>query len=162
MTTHEAPVQVTTEKQGDAVQAVATAVRRVRLEDVWQAATDYERYTEFMPRTCEAVVERRQGDEVVFRTALDFVLKKVRYRLRLHLDREAGRVTWSQIDGDLRRVEGSWQLEDLGDGRTRITYTSRVEPKGPVPKRIMAGLVGKSLPEVIEKTVERARSQQGR
>lgn len=155
--TREGPIEVRNEDVGGAVRAVATAVRRVPLESVWRAATDYEHYTEFMPRTCEAVVERRTEREVVFRTALDFVLKKVRYRLRLQLDRAAGHVSWTLLDGDLRRCEGSWQLDDLGQGLTRITYTSLVESAIPVPKRIEAGLLGKSLPEVVEKTVERAR-----
>jgi len=138
--------------------SVATSVREVPLDLAFRAATDYEHYAEFMPRTVEARVESRTEDEVVFQTALDFLVKRVRYRLRLALDRAAGRVTWSMIDGDLARCEGSWQFEDLGGGKTRITYTTWIEVDYAIPKRALNKLVGASLPDVIERTVERARA----
>ena len=28
------------------------------------------------------------------------------------------RISWAQEEGDLKSVEGSWELEDLGGGRT--------------------------------------------
>lgn len=34
---------------------------------------------------------------------------------------------WSQEKGELKSVEGSWELEDLGDGRTRATYQLEVD-----------------------------------
>jgi carbon monoxide dehydrogenase subunit G len=33
------------------------------------------------------------------------------------------RLSWRQEKGDLKSVVGSWELEDLGDGRTKATYT---------------------------------------
>lgn len=38
------------------------------------------------------------------------------------------RLSWTQEKGDLKSVEGSWLLEDLGDGRTRATYTLDSDP----------------------------------
>ena len=32
------------------------------------------------------------------------------------------RLSWSQEKGDLKSLDGRWDLEDLGDGRTRATY----------------------------------------
>jgi ribosome-associated toxin RatA of RatAB toxin-antitoxin module len=37
------------------------------------------------------------------------------------------RLSWSQEKGELKSVDGSWQLEDLGGGRTRATYSLEVE-----------------------------------
>ena len=31
-------------------------------------------------------------------------------------------MTWTQVKGDLKSMDGSWTLEDLGDERTRATY----------------------------------------
>lgn len=137
--------------------SVATAVCDLPVEPLFRAATDYERYTEFMPRTVEGRVVSREGDVVLFRTALDFVVRKVAYTLRLVLDPPAGRVTWTLVEGDVTRNEGSWQFDDLGDGRTRVTYTTWVEIDLAVPKRVLNKLVAASLPDVIERTVARAR-----
>jgi hypothetical protein len=36
-------------------------------------------------------------------------------------------LTWRQEKGDLKSVEGSWELEDLGGDRTRATYNIEVD-----------------------------------
>lgn len=59
------------------------------------------------------------------------------------------RLSWRQEKGDLKSLEGSWTLEDLGGGRTRATYTLDGDPgrvlgmlvRGPVEGYIRAVLV---------------------
>jgi hypothetical protein len=34
---------------------------------------------------------------------------------------------WSQLKGELKSVEGSWELEELGSGKTRATYALEAE-----------------------------------
>ena len=59
------------------------------------------------------------------------------------------RLAWTQEKGDLKSVDGSWTLEDLGGGRTRATYTLDGDPgrvlgmliRGPVETAIRAMLV---------------------
>ena len=60
------------------------------------------------------------------------------------------RLSWTQEKGELKAVDGSWQLEDLGDGRTRATYAIEADfgrmlgmlIKGPVEGVIRSMLVG--------------------
>ena len=59
------------------------------------------------------------------------------------------RLSWTQVKGDLKSVEGAWILEDLGDGRTRATYDLDSDPgrvlgmviRGPVEAAVRAMLV---------------------
>lgn len=59
------------------------------------------------------------------------------------------RLTWTQEKGDLKSVEGSWTLEDLGGGRTKATYALDGDPgrvlgmliRGPVEAAARAMLV---------------------
>lgn len=59
------------------------------------------------------------------------------------------RLSWTQEKGDLKSVDGSWELEDLGEGRTRATYTLDGDPgrvlgmiiRGPVETAARAMLV---------------------
>src|SRR4051794_8656982 len=37
------------------------------------------------------------------------------------------RLDWRQEKGEMKSVDGSWELDDLGDGRTRATYHLEVE-----------------------------------
>jgi hypothetical protein len=40
------------------------------------------------------------------------------------------RMTFERTSGDLSALAGSWQLDDLGEGRTRATYELEVDPGG--------------------------------
>jgi hypothetical protein len=59
------------------------------------------------------------------------------------------RLSWTQEEGDLRSVDGSWTLEDLGDGRTQATYAIDADPgrvlglliRGPVESAIRSMLI---------------------
>jgi uncharacterized protein YndB with AHSA1/START domain len=59
------------------------------------------------------------------------------------------RLSWTQEKGDLKSVEGSWTLEDLGGGRTQATYALDSDPgrvlgmllRGPVQAAVLALLV---------------------
>jgi ribosome-associated toxin RatA of RatAB toxin-antitoxin module len=78
------------------------------------------------------VVERDDaGRAVVCDTISDAKLRKVKSRVRFSYDAPT-RLSWRQIEeGDLNSIEGYWQLEPLGDTRTRVTYSLAVDP-GPV------------------------------
>jgi hypothetical protein len=41
--------------------------------------------------------------------------------VRFEYDPPTG-LRWTQVKGDLKSVDGRWDLEDLGGGRTRATY----------------------------------------
>ena len=68
-------------------------------------------------------------------------------------------LSWVQEKGDLKSVEGSWKLEDLGDGRTLATYTLEADPgrmigmliRGPVESAIRSMLVGARANELKER-----------
>ena len=94
------------------------------------------------------VVERdEQGRAVVCDTLSDAKLRKVKSRVRFTY---AGptRLSWRQLEGDLNSMEGEWELEDLGGGRTRVTYSVAVDPgsvgllaRGPIERAARAILV---------------------
>jgi hypothetical protein len=62
-------------------------------------------------------------------------------------------------EGDLKALVGAWELEDLGDGRTRATYRLEGDPgrvlgmmiRGPVEGRIREILVGGRPDELAER-----------
>jgi ribosome-associated toxin RatA of RatAB toxin-antitoxin module len=77
------------------------------------------------------VIERdEQGRALVCDAVSDAKLRKVQTRVRFTYE-EPTRLSWSMVEGELDSMEGSWQLEDLGGGRTHVTYALAVDP-GPV------------------------------
>jgi len=78
----------------------------------------------------------------------DIKVRHVKTRVRFHYEPPSV-LSWTQEKGDLKSVTGSWRLEDLGDKRTRATYTLEADPgrvlgmmiRGPVEAAVRAMLV---------------------
>ena len=71
------------------------------------------------------------------------------------------RLEWTQEKGEMKSVDGAWELEDLGDGRTRATYELQVElgrmlgmvVRGPIVDALRGELVNARAGE-LKKRVE--------
>ncbi|HVS28150.1 MAG TPA: SRPBCC family protein [Solirubrobacteraceae bacterium] len=57
----------------------------------------------------------------------DIKVRRVKSRVRFHYDAPT-RLSWTQEKGDMKSVEGAWELEDLDGKRTRATYTLDADP----------------------------------
>jgi uncharacterized membrane protein len=79
------------------------------------------------------VIERdERGRASICDTTSDAKLRRVDARVRFEYE-EPARLSWTLLEGDLVSMNGAWELEDLGDGRTRATYRLEVDP-GPTPR----------------------------
>ena len=53
-----------------------------------------------------------------------------------------------QQRGDLKSMTGSWQLEDLGSGRTRATYSLQADP-GALLSRFLKGALEQKMRAIL-------------
>ena len=89
-----------------------------------------------------------EGRATLVESENDIKVKRVKTIVRFSYD-GPGKLSWKQEKGDLKSVEGSWKLDDIGDGRTRATYTLDSDPgrmigmliRGPVEAVIRSMLV---------------------
>ena len=114
-------------------------------ETVFAIASDLERYPEwqdFLQRVSvrerdaagQATLVQAEADAKV--TALKIVLRATR--------EEPRRVAWRSEGGDVKALNGAFDLAAAGDGRTRATFGLEVDPgfklglllKGPVADRL--------------------------
>jgi hypothetical protein len=92
----------------------------------------------------------------------DIKVRTVKSKVRFSYDGPT-RLSWSQEKGDLKSVDGSWDLADLGDGRTEATYSLDGDPgrmigmliRGPVEGAIRGMLVN-GRPAELKQRVEGA------
>ena len=102
------------------------------------------------------------GRATLVETENDIKVRHVKTQVRFRYEPPT-RLSWTQEKGDLKSVEGSWTLEDLGEGRTRATYTLDSDPgrvlgmliRGPIEAAIRAMLVN-SRPGELKGRVESA------
>ena len=120
------------------------------LEACWALAEDVASAPEWQSGLEEMNVRERDGEGRVLsaESVSDAKVRKVKSVVRFSYD-EPRRVSWKQEKGELKSLDGAWELEDLGGGRTRVTYWLDGDPgrvlgmliRGPVEDKIRDVLV---------------------
>lgn len=106
----------------------STAVINAPLDQVWALVEDVEKAPEWQGGMKAIHVLERDGDgrATLCETESDAKVRTVKSTVRFHYDPPTT-LSWTQERGELKSVEGSWRLEDLGSGRTRATYRIEAE-----------------------------------
>jgi ribosome-associated toxin RatA of RatAB toxin-antitoxin module len=130
----------------------------VDIEKLYNVIEDYESYPEFVDgvSTINILEKDENGARVEYSLNL---IKKFKYIVKLTHNRPNG-LSWDFESGDLfKKNTGSWDLKDLGNGQTEVTYSLDIDVKGFVPKSIISKLTDKSLPTMMKAYQERAKGQ---
>src|SRR4051794_8758226 len=117
----------------------------------YEIAADVEHAPEWQGSLKDVEVLERDGQGRATRveTESDAKVRTVRTLLRFSYE-EPTRIDWEQERGDVKSLHGWWQLDDLGDGRTRATYGLDADPgrmlglllRGPVQDSVRDFLLG--------------------
>ena len=114
-------------------QAVWAIVQDVESAPDWQRGID----------SMQALERDGEGRATRADSVTDLSVKTFDSRLAFHYE-PPGRVSWVQERGDLKSLAGSWLLEDLGDRRTRATYSLSADP-GALLARFVKGALEEKL-----------------
>jgi carbon monoxide dehydrogenase subunit G len=132
------------------------------IERVFEAAADVEASPRWQPeiKVAECVERDGEGNQVLVHMETDAKVRTLGSEMRFSYEAPS-RLAWVQEEGDLKAVEGSWELEDLGDGRTRVTYWLEVDLGRKLGLLIRGPLVGvlrgqlvNTMPEKLKRFVE--------
>jgi ribosome-associated toxin RatA of RatAB toxin-antitoxin module len=101
----------------------SSAVINAPLDRVWALVEDVEKAPEWQGGMKAIHVLERDSDgrATLCETESDAKVRTVKSTVRFEYEAPTT-LSWTQEKGELKSVEGSWQLEDLGSGRTRATY----------------------------------------
>jgi ribosome-associated toxin RatA of RatAB toxin-antitoxin module len=93
----------------------------------FEIAADVERAPDWQGtmRTALALERDEAGRPVLVESEIDASVASVTLRLRFSYQEPTG-MRWVREHGDLRSLEGSWSFTDLGDCRTRATYSLEI------------------------------------
>jgi carbon monoxide dehydrogenase subunit G len=93
------------------------------LEHVWELVADVEAAPDWQGglNAVRALERDGEGRATLCESETDAKFRTVKTIVRFSYDPPT-RLSWDQEKGDLKSVHGSWELEDVGDGRTRATY----------------------------------------
>jgi carbon monoxide dehydrogenase subunit G len=107
----------------------STAEIDAPLDQVWEVVEDVEDAPNWQGglKGLRALERDGEGRAIVVEADNDAKVLSVKSTVRFQYDGPT-RLSWSQEKGQLKSVDGRWELEDLGDGRTRATYALDVDP----------------------------------
>jgi carbon monoxide dehydrogenase subunit G len=135
------------------------------LDDVWAALEDVLSAPDWQGGldAMTALEHDDAGRPVLVETENDIKVRRIKARVRFRYEGPK-RLSWTQEQGEMKSVEGSWELEDLGGGRTRATYNLDADPgrllgmliRGPVEAATRAIFVN-GRPGELKRLVEGAR-----
>lgn len=145
------------------MQGEASAEIDAPLEQVWEVVADVESAPEWQNGmdSLQPIETDAEGRPTLVETKTDAKVRTIATHVRFSYAPPT-RLSWVQEKGDLKSLDGYWELEDLGDGRTRATYaldgdTGRVLGmlvRGPVEDKLRDMLVN-GRPEELKARVER-------
>lgn len=121
------------------------------IDEVFAIAADVEGSPRWQPeiKVAECLERDDEGKQVLVRTETDAKVRRLGSTLRFDYS-EPTRISWAQQEGDLKAVQGSWELEDLGAGRTRATYSMSVDLGRVLGMVIRGPLVGVLRGQLVE------------
>ena len=134
-----------------AIEGSASAEIEAPIDEVYAVAADVEGSPRWQPEIKDVEVVERDGtgNQVLVDVETDAKVRTLKSRLRFSYDEPAG-LTWTQEKGDLKSVEGAWEFEDLGDGRTLATYSMTVDLGRMLGMVIRGPLVGVLRGQLVE------------
>ena len=101
------------------------------LDEVWAVLQDVLAAPEWQGGLEKVTALERDGDgrPTLVDTESDIKVRRVKSRDRIRYEAPL-RLSWTQEEGDMKSVAAVWELEDLGNGRTRVSYRLDVDPGG--------------------------------
>lgn len=129
--------------------ASKSIVIKAPVDRIYGLITNYAAYKDFIPEVRAVQILEQSGDVATVEYDAE-IIKRIKYTLR-HQGHPPDRLTWTFVKGDfMKDNKGSWELKDLGDGTTEVTYNIEVKLGPLVPGKIVDTLIGTSLPKLLE------------
>lgn len=106
----------------------STAEIDAPLSAVWALVADVEKAPEWQGglKDLEALERDDEGRVTLCESETDAKIRSVKSIVRFEYQGPTT-LRWEQVKGELKSVDGTWELEELGQNRTRATYWLEVD-----------------------------------
>jgi ribosome-associated toxin RatA of RatAB toxin-antitoxin module len=101
----------------------STAEIDAPIDEVWALVEDVEKAPRWQGgmKGMDVLERDDDGRALLCEAESDAKVRTVRSIVRFNYDPPTA-LRWTQVKGELKSVDGRWDLEELNDGRTRATY----------------------------------------
>ena len=107
-------------------------------ERIWAVLLDYANFPKLFPDIQKMRVLAQDQDGAQVEYWVNAVLTHYHYVLSRRYDEPGRRLTWTRLAGDLKRIEGSWEIRDTPWPDVHLlVYESYVDIGGIIPKALV-------------------------
>jgi carbon monoxide dehydrogenase subunit G len=151
------------EERGESMGTItgsSTAEIEAPIEQVWEVVEDVLSAPEWQDglKDVEELERDADGHVTLVESSSDAKVRTIRSTVRFSYDGPE-RLAWRQEKGELKSVDGAWELEDLGGDRTRAVYRLEVDlgrmlslvVRGPLVDALRGQLVGARAGELKQR-----------
>jgi ribosome-associated toxin RatA of RatAB toxin-antitoxin module len=106
----------------------STAEVEAPIEQVWALVEDVERAPQWQGglKGMQTLERDDEGHAILCQAEADARVRTIKSTVRYTYNAPTT-LAWRQEKGELKSVDGRWELEDLGGNRTRATYSVEVD-----------------------------------
>ena len=107
-------------------------------ERIWAVLIDYAHFPQIFPDIdkMRVLAQDQNGAQVEF--WVNAIVAHYHCVLYRRYDAPGRRLTWTRLDGDFKRIEGSWEIRDTPrPGVALLVYESYVDIGGVIPKALV-------------------------
>ena len=106
----------------------STAEVEAPIEQVWALVEDVERAPQWQGglKGMQTLERDDEGHAILCHAEADARVRTIKSTVRYTYNAPTT-LAWRQEKGELKSVDGRWELEDLGGNRTRATYSVEVD-----------------------------------
>lgn len=121
------------------------------IDAVWAIVQDVAGWPQWQGTLGALDILERDGAGRASLCAAEFDAKVTKIKMKLACSyAEPTRMSFERTSGDLKDLSGSWQLEDLGGGRTKATYQLDVNPGGVLNFLLNEERIGKLRASLVD------------
>ncbi len=117
---------------------VAAFSVNANLKDIWSVFVDYENFTKVFSNVKRLKVLEQDEEGAVVEFWVNAVVSDLNYVLYRKYDIPYRKLTWVRKSGDLKLIEGSWEIVDIpNENKKMVIYRSFVEIGIFVPTKLL-------------------------
>jgi len=126
---------------------------------IWQVVSDKESAPEYMSGLLRSEVVKKASDHMIVEAEMKIgrLPGTFTYLMR-HQTRTNESITFKFISGDVRDIQGAWELLPAGEGKTVLLYSLWLDPGFYVPQGFVQKSLRSGVPNAVRAVRDRVKS----
>ena len=138
--------------QGEKGQYVGQVITQGNREKAWEVLTDYDNFANFLPNIASSKIIQANEKVKIFEqiNIVDLLILEKQFTVKIEATETYPQlVNFKLVEGDLGRLEGTWEINKLPNDQVLIVHRVNVAPQSEKGDAFFFGIYESSLEETI-------------